>query len=70
MPSCCRNAAIKELRADPLYLGLREAPPSETELDELVEESVDDQALSIALTVPIMRGSVGGRKPTSGSSKG
>jgi malate dehydrogenase (oxaloacetate-decarboxylating)(NADP+) len=28
------------LRADPLYLGLREAPPSETELDELVEEFV------------------------------
>jgi malate dehydrogenase (oxaloacetate-decarboxylating)(NADP+) len=31
------NAA---LRADPLYLGLREAPPSEQELDELVEEFV------------------------------
>jgi malate dehydrogenase (oxaloacetate-decarboxylating)(NADP+) len=31
------NAA---LRADPLYLGLREAPPSEKELDELVEEFV------------------------------
>jgi malate dehydrogenase (oxaloacetate-decarboxylating)(NADP+) len=31
------NAA---LRADPLYLGLREQPPSETELDELVEEFV------------------------------
>jgi malate dehydrogenase (oxaloacetate-decarboxylating)(NADP+) len=28
------------LRADPLYLGMREAPPSETELDELVEEFV------------------------------
>jgi malate dehydrogenase (oxaloacetate-decarboxylating)(NADP+) len=28
------------LRADPLYLGLREAPPSEAELDELVEEFV------------------------------
>jgi malate dehydrogenase (oxaloacetate-decarboxylating)(NADP+) len=28
------------LRADPLYLGLREQPPSETELDELVEEFV------------------------------
>jgi malate dehydrogenase (oxaloacetate-decarboxylating)(NADP+) len=31
------NAA---LRADPLYLGLREPPPSEQELDELVEEFV------------------------------
>src|SRR5260221_7872299 len=31
------NAA---LRADPLYLGLREQPPSEKELDELVEEFV------------------------------
>ena len=31
------NAA---LRADPLYLGLREAPPSTPELDELVEEFV------------------------------
>ena len=31
------NAA---LRADPLYLGLREPPPSEDELDELVEEFV------------------------------
>ncbi|SEE75785.1 malate dehydrogenase (oxaloacetate-decarboxylating)(NADP+) [Rhizobiales bacterium GAS191] len=31
------NAA---LRADPLYLGLREPPPSEKELDELVEEFV------------------------------
>jgi malate dehydrogenase (oxaloacetate-decarboxylating)(NADP+) len=31
------NAA---LRADPLYLGLREEPPSEQELDELVEEFV------------------------------
>jgi malate dehydrogenase (oxaloacetate-decarboxylating)(NADP+) len=31
------NAA---LRADPLYLGLREEPPSEKELDELVEEFV------------------------------
>jgi malate dehydrogenase (oxaloacetate-decarboxylating)(NADP+) len=31
------NAA---LRADPLYLGMREAPPSEKELDELVEEFV------------------------------
>jgi malate dehydrogenase (oxaloacetate-decarboxylating)(NADP+) len=29
------------LRADPLYLGLREQPPSEKELDELVEEFVD-----------------------------
>ena len=28
------------LRADPLYLGLREKPPSERELDELVEEFV------------------------------
>jgi malate dehydrogenase (oxaloacetate-decarboxylating)(NADP+) len=28
------------LRADPLYLGMREAPPSEHELDELVEEFV------------------------------
>jgi malate dehydrogenase (oxaloacetate-decarboxylating)(NADP+) len=28
------------LRADPLYLGLRETPPSEVELDELVEEFV------------------------------
>ena len=28
------------LRADPLYLGLREKPPSEQELDELVEEFV------------------------------
>ncbi len=28
------------LRADPLYLGLREPPPSATELDELVEEFV------------------------------
>jgi malate dehydrogenase (oxaloacetate-decarboxylating)(NADP+) len=28
------------LRADPLYLGLREAPPSEAELDDLVEEFV------------------------------
>jgi len=28
------------LRADPLYLGLREPPPSEKELDELVEEFV------------------------------
>ena len=28
------------LRADPLYLGLREQPPSEKELDELVEEFV------------------------------
>jgi malate dehydrogenase (oxaloacetate-decarboxylating)(NADP+) len=28
------------LRADPLYLGVREAPPSEIELDELVEEFV------------------------------
>ena len=28
------------LRADPLYLGLREKPPSETELDELTEEFV------------------------------
>jgi malate dehydrogenase (oxaloacetate-decarboxylating)(NADP+) len=28
------------LRADPLYLGLREMPPSERELDELVEEFV------------------------------
>jgi malate dehydrogenase (oxaloacetate-decarboxylating)(NADP+) len=28
------------LRADPLYLGLRETPPSEAELDELVEEFV------------------------------
>jgi malate dehydrogenase (oxaloacetate-decarboxylating)(NADP+) len=28
------------LRADPLYLGLREKPPSEGELDELVEEFV------------------------------
>jgi malate dehydrogenase (oxaloacetate-decarboxylating)(NADP+) len=28
------------LRADPQYLGLREAPPSEQELDELVEEFV------------------------------
>src|ERR1700722_8364212 len=31
------NAA---LRADPLYLGLREPPPSEKELDDLVEEFV------------------------------
>jgi malate dehydrogenase (oxaloacetate-decarboxylating)(NADP+) len=31
------NAA---LRADPLYLGLREQPPSEKELDDLVEEFV------------------------------
>jgi malate dehydrogenase (oxaloacetate-decarboxylating)(NADP+) len=31
------NAA---LRADPLYLGLREQPPAEKELDELVEEFV------------------------------
>ena len=31
------NAA---LRADPLYLGLRQTPPSEQELDELVEEFV------------------------------
>ncbi|HWU91159.1 MAG TPA: NAD-dependent malic enzyme [Kofleriaceae bacterium] len=31
------NAA---LRADPLYLGLREKPPSDEELDELVEEFV------------------------------
>jgi malate dehydrogenase (oxaloacetate-decarboxylating)(NADP+) len=31
------NAA---LRADPLYLGLREQPPTEKELDELVEEFV------------------------------
>ena len=30
----------KALRADPLYLGLREPPPSEPELDELVEEFV------------------------------
>jgi malate dehydrogenase (oxaloacetate-decarboxylating)(NADP+) len=29
------------LRADPLYLGLREKPPSEQQLDELVEEFVD-----------------------------
>jgi malate dehydrogenase (oxaloacetate-decarboxylating)(NADP+) len=29
------------LRADPLYLGLREKPPSERELDELVEEFVE-----------------------------
>ena len=29
------------LRADPLYLGLREKPPSEQELDELVEEFVE-----------------------------
>jgi malate dehydrogenase (oxaloacetate-decarboxylating)(NADP+) len=29
------------LRADPLYLGLREQPPSEKELDELVEEFVE-----------------------------
>ena len=28
------------LRADPLYLGLREQPPSEGELDELVEEFI------------------------------
>jgi len=28
------------LRADPLYLGLRDAPPSEKELDELTEEFV------------------------------
>ncbi len=28
------------LRADPLYLGLREGPPSDEELDELVEEFV------------------------------
>jgi malate dehydrogenase (oxaloacetate-decarboxylating)(NADP+) len=28
------------LRADPLYLGLREKPPSDAELDELVEEFV------------------------------
>ncbi|MGA7383234.1 MAG: NAD-dependent malic enzyme [Methylocella sp.] len=28
------------LRADPLYLGLREMPPSERELDELVEEFI------------------------------
>jgi len=28
------------LRADPLYLGLREAPPSEQELDELADEFV------------------------------
>ena len=28
------------LRADPLYLGLREKPPSDQELDELVEEFV------------------------------
>ena len=28
------------LRADPLYLGLRQAPPSEQELDELAEEFV------------------------------
>lgn len=28
------------LRADPLYLGLREAPPSDAELDELVDEFV------------------------------
>jgi malate dehydrogenase (oxaloacetate-decarboxylating)(NADP+) len=31
------NAA---LRADPLYLGLRQVPPSEQELDELVEEFI------------------------------
>src|SRR5207245_1199224 len=31
------NAA---LRADPLYLGLRQTPPSEQELDELIEEFV------------------------------
>jgi malate dehydrogenase (oxaloacetate-decarboxylating)(NADP+) len=29
------------LRTDPLYLGLREKPPSEQQLDELVEEFVD-----------------------------
>ena len=29
-----------QLRADPLYLGLREAPPSEAELDALTEEFV------------------------------
>jgi malate dehydrogenase (oxaloacetate-decarboxylating)(NADP+) len=28
------------LRADPLYLGLREKPPAETELDELVDEFI------------------------------
>ena len=31
------NAA---LRADPLYLGLREPPPTDKELDDLVEEFV------------------------------
>src|SRR5262249_21678010 len=29
------------LRADPLYLGLREKPPSDQELDELTDEFVD-----------------------------
>jgi malate dehydrogenase (oxaloacetate-decarboxylating)(NADP+) len=30
-----------ELRADPLYLGLRQLPPSEKELDEFVDEFVE-----------------------------
>jgi len=31
----------RALRADPLYLGLRQAPPSEQELDELADEFVE-----------------------------
>jgi malate dehydrogenase (oxaloacetate-decarboxylating)(NADP+) len=34
------GTANEALRADPLYLGLRSPPPSEQELDELVEEFV------------------------------
>ncbi len=45
-PSCLLPVLLdigttnEALRADPLYLGLREGPPSDEELDELVEEFV------------------------------
>jgi malate dehydrogenase (oxaloacetate-decarboxylating)(NADP+) len=35
------GTANNELRADPLYLGLRQLPPSEKELDEFVDEFVE-----------------------------
>jgi malate dehydrogenase (oxaloacetate-decarboxylating)(NADP+) len=39
-PSCSTSARPTALRADPLYLGLREKPPSDQELDELAEDFV------------------------------
>ena len=49
------------LRADPLYLGLREKPPSEAELDDLVEEFVAGGAAGLSRLLHPLRGLEGHR---------